>query len=221
MVGYLYAIQHGAQFIYDTDDDNAPDGNVSSFDQHFAVNNGQAGMRGLVVSPEPRSRVKNPYVHFGQDSIWPRGYPLDEIGRNYTPLYTACRSVTPAIQQGLVSGDPDVDAILRLTKKKAYAPLNIQFDSRAPPAIYPQGLFAPFNSQNTVFLYDAFWALPLPVSVPFRVTDIWRGFWAQPLLWRTGNYLGFFAPHTTQVRNPHNYLSDFGEEIQLYQQTGN
>lgn len=53
-----------------------------------------------------------------------------------------------------------------------------------------------------------------------RVTDIWRGYWAQRLLWELDSHLGFYSPHTIQLRNAHNYLKDFAEEDQIYKQTG-
>lgn len=42
-----------------------------------------------------------------------------------------------------------------------------------------RGIMAPFSAQNTLFLQDAFWGLLLPVTVSQRVSDIWRGYWAQ------------------------------------------
>lgn len=216
MIGYLYAIERGAELIYDTDDDNAPE-NILDFEKTFEL---KKVTRGLTPAGD-RGLFENPYAHFGQGSIWPRGYPLDLIGRPYNNSYTVCRMATPLIQQGLVNGDPDVDAIFRLTRKNLYSPLNVQFDGSAPPIVFPKGLFAPFNSQNTIFHYDAFWSMLLPISVTFRVTDIWRGYWAQPLLWKVGGFLGFYSPHTTQIRNAHKYLRDFEEEDQLYKQSGN
>lgn len=215
-LGYLYALQHGAVIIYDTDDDNAPD-DISRFEQDFIVT---PTSRGLMPSPANSSVVSNPYAHFGQSSVWPRGYPLDLIGLPHNHSYTVCRLKTPWVQQGIVNGDPDVDAIYRLTRKSLDYPINIQFDSRAPPIIYPAGLLSPYNSQNTLFHYNAFWSLLFPTTVAFRVTDIWRGYWAQPLLWAVGGNLGFLPPHTTQLRNAHLYLRDFGEEDQMYKQAG-
>ncbi|OXA54409.1 hypothetical protein Fcan01_10285 [Folsomia candida] len=218
MIGYLYAIQHGAEIIYDTDDDNVPN-ILSDFDDYFAFGN---TTRGLIAQPDlgEFGYIKNPYVHFGQGSVWPRGYPLELVGGLYNNNYTVCKYTTPVIQQGLVNGDPDVDAIFRLTRKKLYTNIDITFDGYAPQVIYPTGILAPFNSQNTLFHYDSFWALMLPVSVAFRVTDIWRGYWAQPLLWKVGKNLAFSATNTTQVRNAHNYLKDFAEEGKIFQEAG-
>lgn len=48
VIGYLYAIEHGAQVIYDTDDDNAPD-DLAHFANHFAFH-AKSITRGLLVT---------------------------------------------------------------------------------------------------------------------------------------------------------------------------
>jgi hypothetical protein len=59
----------------------------------------------------------NPYAYFGQPSIWPRGYPLSEIYRD-PPTEFEVVNASVSIQQGLANGDPDVDALFRLTRAK-------------------------------------------------------------------------------------------------------
>ncbi|XP_067670319.1 uncharacterized protein [Haliotis asinina] len=164
-------------------------------------------------------KLFNPYRHFGQPTLWPRGYPLGSVGENITQEYALNHWKTPSIQQGIVNGDPDMDAIFRLTRKQTYSRLNVTFDDRAPPAIVPAGVFSPFNSQNTLFLYDALWALLVPATTTFPVCDIWRGYWAQRLLWEMGGNLGFFPPNAFRKRNSHSYLSDAVNENDLYFQT--
>lgn len=67
------------------------------------------------------------------------------------------------------------------------------------PLALPSGVFSPYNSQNTVHQRSAFWALYLPSSVSFRVTDIWRSFWAQRLLWETDGSVVFVSGTVDQV----------------------
>lgn len=50
------------------------------------------------------------------------------------------------------------------------------------------------------FCRDALWALRLPVTTTFRVCDIWRGYWAQRLLWDLGGALVFLPPTVFQVK---------------------
>jgi len=210
-IGYLYAIQHGAKQIYDTDDDNHPkSGKLSFFDKdsgEFYVYNTQ-------------SKAVNPYSHFGQGTIWPRGYPLENISDPTEPVFDKCQGVQTTIQQGVVDGDPDVDAIFRLTRKDKDVRLDVKFDPKAPPVLLPPGTMAPFNSQNTFFLYKGLWATLLPITTAFRVCDIWRGYFAQRLIWEIGGYLSFFPPNAVQVRSAHDYLLDFIDEKDLYHDAG-
>ena len=123
---------------------------------------------------------------------------------------------TPLIQQGIVKGDPDFDAIFRLTRKGTTSVFNVTYDPVTPPVFLPAGMYSPINSQNTMFLYNAFWALLLPTTTSFRVCDIWRGYWAQRLLWEIGGSLGIPAANARQSRNPHSYLKDALDETQMY-----
>ena len=161
----------------------------------------------------------NPYEHFGQSTIWPRGYPLDHIADPPSHKFIRCEGVDTSIQQGIVNGDPDVDAIFRLTRKDKGVDLNVEFDGNSLPVALPPNTLAPFNSQNTLFLNRALWAMLLPTTVAFRVTDIWRGYWAQRLLWDVGSHLSFFPPNAVQFRNAHNYLADFIDEQEMYRQS--
>ena len=206
-IGYLYAIQHGAKIIYDTDDDNSPTSGEITFHQKES---------GDFFVYKTDSLVVNPYVHFGQSTIWPRGYPLDHIANTPSYKFVKCEGVDTSIQQGVVNGDPDVDAIFRLTRKDEDVDLKVEFDAEAPPVVLPPKTLAPFNSQNTLFLHKAVWGMLLPTTVAFRVCDIWRGYWAQRLLWDVGSQLSFFPPNAVQYRNAHNYLLDFIDEKMVY-----
>ncbi|TMS35587.1 hypothetical protein L596_002957 [Steinernema carpocapsae] len=219
MIGYLYAIKFGAQWIYDTDDDNFPINlGISQFDKTGVYQ----GMSYVNVAKKGgfnmSNHLFNPYEFFGQRTIWPRGYPLSHIRiSNDVHRHKLCLSLPlPLIQQGLVDKDPDVDAIYRLINADPKSGLNMSFSSVAPPVLLGNGIYAPFNSQNTLFHRDAFFGLFLPVSVAFRVTDIWRGYFAQKLLHLSGNFVGFYPVNARQERNVHSYLDDFKEEKALY-----
>jgi len=210
-IGYLFAIEHGAKLIYDTDDDNSPTTANIGFDPSSDL------VYLSYYAPERTSA--NPYAHFGQSTVWPRGYPLDKIADKPLIKYRQCEKQNVLVQQGVVNGDPDVDAIYRLTRKDSNVDLKINFDSEADPLMYPKGLMAPYNSQNTFHLYNAFWGLLLPQTVAFRVCDIWRGYWAQRLLWDIGGHIGFFPPNAYTYRNAHSFLEDFIDERELYHES--
>lgn len=203
-IGYLYAIEHGAHIIYDTDDDNILNCDKLSVEPVQCAD--------MLACSAP-NHVVNPYAFFGQKTVWPRGFPLEYIRKEnmYTMIKQACR---PLIQQGLVDNDPDVDAIFRLTRE-----MPIFFTSNEPISLQPYTM-APFNSQNTVFHYDAFWGLAIPVSAAFRVSDIWRGYWVQRLLWDINGNLCFEPARVIQERNMHNFFKDYQDETDLYCKAG-
>jgi hypothetical protein len=78
----------------------------------------------------------------------------------------------------------------------------------------------PFNAQAVVFSQSTFWGMLMPVTVHGRVTDIWRSYFTQRLMWDVGQRVAFCAPFVTQCRNPHNYLADFDGESDLYSRSG-
>lgn len=197
MLGYLYALQHGADIIADVDDDNIPLPGWDALppDQEFDT----------ITNPG----FVNIYRFFTDEFIWPRGFPLEEI-RSTSSMRLSKRRADIGVWQFLANGDPDVDAIYRLIFDKP-----VEFSDRSP-IVLDQGVFCPFNSQNTVFMRNAFPILYLPAFVTFRFTDILRGIVAQPLLWAEGLRLGFGHATAIQKRNPHDYLKDFESEIPVY-----
>lgn len=200
-IGYLYAIEHGAQVIYETDDDNFLIDDEIEYLQE----------KNSCLAVHSKHGIFNPFAYFGQPTLWPRGYPLKQICKQDESDFELMNGCCIPIQQGLVNKDPDVDAIFRLTRNQL-----VDFDSSKPPVACGMGTMAPFNSQNTIFYHSAFWLLLMPTTVSMRVADIWRGYWAQRLLWDIGGTLCFLPPTAYQERNEHDYLRDFAEEIDLY-----
>ena len=96
---------------------------------------------------------------------------------------------------------------------------HIKFDRDQLPIAVAPFTFSPYNTQNTVTHYEAFWGLYLPITTTFRVCDIWRGFWVQRLLWDIGERLVFGTATVSQVKNSHSYIADMDDEYQLYHQS--
>ena len=107
----------------------------------------------------------------------------------------------------------------RLTRKDSKAKFVVYFDIDAPPVAFPPNSFCPFNTQNTFLHYDIFFSLMLPQTVTFRVNDIWRSFITQRMMWDIGGHLTYYPPNAYQDRTPHNFLTDFYEEDDLYRNT--
>ena len=198
-VGYLEAIRAGAKVIVDTDDDNIP---LDSFWVPRTPN--------LIARRVDAAHWVNVYAYFTEAPIWPRGLPLDQVRQAPPSPATTAAPVYCPIQQGLANENPDVDAIYRLV-----LPLPVDFRDEAPVALAP-GAWCPFNSQNTTSFPDAFPLLYLPYYCSFRMTDIWRSFVAQRIAHVNGWAIGFHKATVYQVRNEHNLMRDFADEVPGY-----
>jgi hypothetical protein len=168
-MGYLYAIKKGYQRIIETDDDNIPLENwdVRSLNPeslegatHYLVNGPKTINRdfplGRMPSIRPINRFDciNIYKLYTDIHIWPRGLPLNCVldKTSHTNL-TSCPSPdffsNISIIQGLADGDPDVDAIFRLTTNESRFPV-IFNDTKAFYKL-GQGQYCPANTQNTIW----------------------------------------------------------------------
>ena len=201
MLGYLKAMQNGANYIIDTDDDNIPKINwrFPKFEGKYdCITKGE----GFV----------NIYQLYTKQKIWPRGLPLKLINTQFElEKKIEIKECKVGIWQGLADEDPDVDAIYRLTNDKA-----CYFEEREP-VVCGQSIISPFNTQNTIIRKELFVLMYLPTYVTFRFTDILRGLVAQPIMWLYGYQLGFVNATVVQKRNPHDYMKDFISEIPMYE----
>jgi hypothetical protein len=160
-----------------------------------------------------RPRWCNVYRCFSDELIWPRGLPLGEItsgAGKKMPARGRTTSVVSPIQQGLVDGSPDVDAIWRLVLDKPF-----RFRPGVSVALM-HGVWCPFNSQSTWWWPEAYPLMYLPSFCTFRMTDIWRSFVAQRCVWALGGVVTFHASEAVQRRNTHNLLKDFQDEVPGY-----
>jgi len=72
----------------------------------------------------------------------------------------------------------------------------------------------------TLHTRPAVWATLLPGTVPGRVSDIWRAYFAQCLFADAGWRVVLSPPKIFQERNAHNYLGDMDAEDALYRKAG-
>ena len=199
-IGYLLAILDNSDFIVETDDDNCPKKN---FFKNITLTHKVKHLKG--------SGWKNIYLNFlkNNEIIWPRGLPSEHIFKN--PILNSKKTKSNFyLQQGVCEGNPDVDAIYRLSNKM----INIKFKKNLK---YGLGkCLSPLNSQNTIWHKKIFPLLYLPVTCTMRSTDIWRGLIAQHILSLNGFEILCFGTTMLQKRNFHNLQKDFKEEIPIY-----
>jgi hypothetical protein len=205
-IGYLEALRRGASLIVDTDDDNYPL-------ENFYL----PGPAEKVQRVRTSNKFFNCYRLFADRMIWPRGYPVSQARQSWHDPHEVAEETVSAVNiwQGLVNGDPDVDAIYRIIH-----PNDGQFVFPHPgKVVLDRNVFCPFNSQNTVFYPPAFPLLYLPVSVSFRFTDILRSIVAVPILEAYGQHLGFCEATAFQQRNEHDLKIDLLQELTMYLET--
>lgn len=215
-IGFLYAIQHGASMIFDFDDDN-----ILNYDGNKQTPVSPLPSRETRwCSPSQDFRTFNPYSALGTSvkGTWPRGLPLMDYKGGAS---RACNTITAprpdeiAVFQSAANGDPDVDAIYRLTRE-----LPFSYAPNAPAVLMPKRVLTPYNAQATVHTASALWGVLLPITVPGRVSDIWRGYAAQRLFWDLGLSVAYTPAKVFQDRNVHNYLADLQSEQDLYLKAG-
>ena len=203
-LGYLHAIKRQAACILDTDDDNFPTGNISEW---YKLKHR------YVTGPN----IPNMLKYFSDQHIWARGYPLELVNKT-TELAT--RSVNNSdldsvgIVQSLVNGDPDVDAIFRLTSKEYTN--NFQFEP-GKSYIMDTGVYSQGNTQATLWVNpELFHLLYIPVTVSFRFCDILKMYVAQRCMWEHDCLFAITSPFFHQTRNAHDYMKDFESEVSMY-----
>merc|ERR550534_1850681 len=103
-LGYLYAIEHGAKVIYDTDDDNWLKELV------IPILEGSAPAKQPVRTGTGPLLV-NPFAEFKPTcgDIWPRGFPLDSLlahARTSQEMKNVTLEFPPSVTQFLADKDP-------------------------------------------------------------------------------------------------------------------
>lgn len=202
-LGYLKAMRHGAQRIFETDDDNWPEPAFTlPGEPHLHVQ--EALTEGKYFNHLRHSTLVS--------RIWPRGYPLSAVNeRPAVDTNNLVRRFCP-VQQMEVLGEPDVDAIFRLTQPE----LRVT-GYRSLPVAARRGTWSPFNSQGTVWFPEMFPAMYIPVTCDHRADDIWRGYVAQRAGWERGDWLvAFTEPQIRQERNAHDLHKDLASESRMY-----
>ena len=230
-IGYLFAIKHGAKTIFDFDDDNLllpKNGRAGGFSSPIGSMVSKRASQKIMVrylsSTEKSIKVFNPHplMNTSVENTWPRGFPLSQVlnrsssgsGRNV--FVGAVPRSSVAVLQYVSDGDPDVDAIFRLTRQ---LPFTFNSQTRAQKLLIPKQAYTPYNAQSTVHFYNAFWGMLLPHSVPGRVSDIWRAYIAQRIFKDLHLEVIYAPPLVFHDRAPHNYMADYQAENYLYTKT--
>ncbi|EYC02158.1 hypothetical protein Y032_0101g3339 [Ancylostoma ceylanicum] len=212
-IGYLYAIQNGAEWIYDTDDDNKPYGIIN-----LEIILSQYRHEKSFWDPDWSSLtfLRRP-VDFAMVANFKKNVKLNTTRGFRRRSFSILIRSSAMLTCGLEDFPWSTYRLLHADKREG---LDKGFNKFAPPITLASGTYAPWNSQNTLFHRRAFFTLLLPVTVTFRVTDIWRSYFAQKLLHLVGENIAFYPANAIQIRNSHNYLDDFRSEENIYLKAG-
>lgn len=196
---YLAAMADRPDVIFETDDDNAPLPNA-----RVIIEN---GMKESVHVPV-ETGWQNLWLHHVTGGWRPRGWPLTVNSQLEPRVCLDGRARCPDVVQFGILGEPDCDALSRLDARSRDERVNVHPKPHEPVRLGPDA-YCPWNSQATGWRLSAARHMLLPDLCPGRCADIVRSYTVEGVV--------FTGPAVTQeIRNPHDLLQDFFEEIPLY-----
>lgn len=210
-IGDLWAYEHGAEVVVRIDDDNYPTED-DFLGPHLICGQNISALR--VRSSADWFNVCELLVEARGVSFYPRGFPYSQ---RWKPGHVEREPATVriAVNAGLWLGDPDIDAMTRLTM-----PINAtrMADIAASGLILAPGTWCPINTQNTAFHRDALVAAYVPANVG-RFDDIWMGYLLRRLVDHMGDGVRYGWPLVSQRRNVHDLWRDLDAEMNGYRHT--
>lgn len=198
-IGYVYAYQNGADVMATIDDDNIPYDN-------WGVN--KIGQEIEIDLYEPELDVFDPLSITKDNYIWHRGYPIEYLQKRHRVEYKGKTKRKVLVQADLWDGDPDIDAMARLTLKPI-----VKYSDITEP--YCSNKIAPFNSQNTFLAREV---IPYYAVLPFvgRMDDIWGAYILQHYF---PNSVIYAPASVYQDRNVQDLVTNLEKEIIGYRNT--
>jgi len=211
-IGYIEAFKRGAIVIASVDDDNMP---YDSWDKDIKI-----GTDVECQIYHSNDGVLDPLSIASKTSpLWHRGYPIDLLHkrRDYTQVSGKIRVL---IQENFWSGDPDIDAICRITHSNPQS----DYSDTEPFSV---SSLAPFNSQNTFIHRDV---IKFFSCLPHcgRMDDIWGSYILQEMCKDKMPCILYDKATVHQDRgnhsfdgNQHTVVNDLEREMIGYKHTNN
>lgn len=204
----LRAIEMEPDFILMIDDDNIPE------DRYFI------DWHNTLCSPVARVLEKNKeekswynYLKWSNApiEIYPRGFPINFRNGsefNIKKLTAPILNTTIGLYQGVSLGDCDIDAITRIVFPEKVLSLTEK-------NYCVQGIWSPYNTQNTVFSRILF---PLAFVWPFcgRYDDIYSSYTWQQILFNNNMFIHIGDAVNEQERGQRDILKDLHNEVEGY-----
>ena len=200
-MGFLYAYKQGAEIVATVDDDNIP---YEFWGKEIYVNKEIE-----IELYESENGYFDPLSVTNNKNLWHRGYPIEMVPSKNNVKSIGFEKREVLIQADLWDGDPDIDAICRLSMMP-----EVKFDTNKP---FGSKQLSPFNSQNT-FLSRKI--LPHYMMFPYvgRMDDIWASYHVQE---KFPSSVIYNTASVYQERNEHDIVLDLEREIIGYRNTLN
>lgn len=201
-IGLVYAYQSGAVVVATVDDDNIP---YDSWGDNILL--------GQEIEVDEYENTSCPYFDAisttEHNDLWHRGFPIEYLQVKNDIEYKGKTKIKPMVQAEFWDGDPDIDAICRLSKKPI-----VKFNSFEP---FTTKQLTPFNSQNTFIHRDV---LKYYSVFPYtgRMDDIWGSYVLQH---HFPNSVIFAKASVYQARNPQDLVRNLENEVIGYRGTLN
>jgi hypothetical protein len=201
-VGFVEAYNLGADIIATVDDDNFP---YENWGKDLLV-----GKEIYCDLYQPELDVFDPLSVTNSNQVWHRGYPIEYVPFRKSVNYLGKVKRKVLVQADLWDGDPDIDAIARLSISPT-----VKFSEITEP--YCSNRISPFNSQNTFLSREV---IPKYAVLPHigRMDDIWGGYILQHYF---PNSVIYNRPSVYQQRNKQDLIKNLENEILGYRETLN
>ncbi len=193
---FIKAYQMGADIIATVDDDNIP---YDDWGEDLFV--GQEVEVNLYTTTID---VFDPIYVTEHKNLWHRGFPLQYVSKR-DAIFLGKKKVICLVQADFWNGDPDVDAVCRITQRP-----EVEFEDFPP---FSCDRISPFNSQNT-FLHRS--VIPNYMVLPHigRMDDIWGAYILQQLYPVNQKPFVVYNKATVfQNRNVHDLIKDMEQEM--------
>ena len=201
-IGWVYAYNQGADIVATSDDDNIPYDNWGDelfIGQTIEIDNYE----------HTTANAFDPISPTEHKELWHRGYPIEFVPIKNNIEYKGKIKRKVIVQADFWDGDPDIDAVCRITKKPI-----VKFQNFKP---FGSTQISPFNSQNTFLAREA---IPYYVVFPYlgRMDDIWGAYVLQHFF---PNSVIYNKATVYQDRNEHNLVNNMMDEVIGYRNTLN
>lgn len=195
-IGYIEAYKIGSEVIASVDDDNIP---YDDWGKDLLIDKVVE-----IDTYHPQNEVFDPLSITNVNKVWHRGYPLELVPSRGNVKYLGKTSRKVLVQASLWDGDPDIDAMARLSHRPI-----VKFDQLSP---YGADVLGPFNSQNTFISRKV---MPKYAVLPHigRMDDIWGSYIMQHYF---PNSVAYTKASVYQERNEQDLILNLEKEILGY-----